>query len=815
MIRIIIIFILTGATLLGYGQRQDNTNTVRGRVVESTTQIPISNITVEILDQNKKTKTDYKGYFEIEGISGGYHSAYVHGYGFKSIVSESFLVSSTSISKELLFEVDYVVNDLVNAESDPKMVDLDEISIQASALRSTIESPISIRRIGTEEIDLTPGANRDISKVVQLSAGVLPISFGNRNDVLVRGGDANENRYFLDGIEIPVLNHFAVQGGSGGYASLVNTELLSGVKFYTGAFPSEYINGVSSILDMQMKSGNSDKFHGKLIVGASDVGLNIDTPISKDGKTTLIASYRRSYLQLLFGVLNLPFLPTYNDYQFKISSKLTDRDEIYFIGLGSFDNNKLNLSIENPDYSQKYILGYLPNNNQTSYVFGVGYKHRFNGGEFLAVTSHNYLYNELYKSRDNDTSLDRVMDISSNTKEYKLRGEVKLYNLGGFTLKAGVGGGYGKMNSSTYQQIYSANHPQIVVYDNSTSVLRYSLYATLSREIIRGKLSSSVGLRTDGMSYSSKTSNPLKQLSPRFSISYKLDPKLSFSSSVGRYYQEPLYTTLSIEDNKSRLKYLGVDSYALGVNYSPTHDSKLKVEAFYKRYMNTAISLLDSLPVSTSDLEESVIGAVPAVSSGGGRSYGLEFTYRNLDLKNTIINTSYTLMKSELNRMDSELQPIKGEYWNSSWDVGHILNISAIHKFRRDWSFGAKWYLVGGLPYTPYDYDLSSNIDAWEARNRPYADRDYYNDSRSAAYHQLDLRVDKVWYFKSWSLGFYLDIQNVYNKSTRKQDLILPEVDSNGNNVIDPDRTGHYKMNTIESNYGGTILPTLGITIEI
>ena len=783
MIRTIITCILTALTIVGYAQERDNTNTIKGQVIESTTETPVANPIISIIDQNIIITADSNGCFEIKNVPTGYQRAYVFCYGFKPLVSESFLVSSTSISTELTFKLERL------------NLDIEEVVIVASPLKATVESPVSVRRIGAEEIDLTPGANRDISKVVQLSAGVVPISFGNRNDVLVRGGDANENRYYLDGIEIPVLNHFAVQGGSGGYASLVNTDLLRGVKFYTGAFPSEFANGVSSILDMQMKTGNADKLHGKLIVGASDVGINIDTPISKNGKTTLVASYRRSYLQFLFDVINLPFLPTYNDYQFKINSKLTERNEIYLIGLGSFDKNRLNLSIKEPDDSQQYILGYLPNNDQTNYVFGMGYKHRFDGGEFLTVASHNYLYNRLYKYKNNDKSLDKTMDIASTSKEYKLRSEVKLYNLAGFSLKAGIGGGYGEMNS--------------------TKVVRYSLYATLIREIISEKLFASLALRADGMNYSSQTNNPLKQLSPRFSMTYNFKPQWSLSGSVGRYYQEPLYTTLAIEENRSRLKYMGVNSFVLGLDYAPNQNSKLKVEAFYKQYNNTAISLVDSLPLSTADLEESVIGAVPAASKGRGRSYGIEFTYRNLDLKNTIINGSYTLMKSEQNRLDSDLNPIKGSYWNSSWDVGHIVSISAIHKFNKNWSLGAKWYLVGGLPYTPYDYDLSSRIDAWDARNRPYIDTQYYNDRYSQAYHQLDLRVDKVLYFKSWRLGFYIDVQNVYNMSSSKQDLILPEVDANGNNIVDPDRSGYYKMKVLESNYGGTILPTLGITIEI
>ena len=108
--------------------------------------------------------------------------------------------------------------------------------------------------------------------------------------MLVRGGGANENKYYLDGIEIPVLNHFAVQGGSGGNASLVNTDLLRSVNFYTGAFPAAFGNGLSSVMDMRMRDGNPTRFKGKLILGASDFGINFDTPVSRNGKTTLLAS---------------------------------------------------------------------------------------------------------------------------------------------------------------------------------------------------------------------------------------------------------------------------------------------------------------------------------------------------------------------------------------------------------------------------------------------------------------------------------------------------------------------------------------------
>ena len=288
-----------------------------------------------------------------------------------------------------------------------------------------------MRRIGTEEIDMTPGANRDISKVVQSAPGVIATAI-QRNDVLVRGGGANENKYYLDGIEIPVLNHFAVQGGSGGNASLVNTDLLRSVNFYTGAFPAAFGNGLSSVMDMRMRDGNPTRFKGKLILGASDFGINFDTPVSRNGKTTLLASYRRSYLQMLFSVLGLPFLPTYNDYQFKLASKLGASDEFYLIGLGSFDYNRLNTGLKDPDDDQKYILGYLPENRQSSYVFGAGYVHRFRAGQLRVVVSRNAFTNKLYKHERNDKSLPRTIDYNTEQSDNRVRAEIELRSVGGF-----------------------------------------------------------------------------------------------------------------------------------------------------------------------------------------------------------------------------------------------------------------------------------------------------------------------------------------------------------------------------------------------
>lgn len=811
-VRIGFLALLLSACVSLYGQTQSKavpkTGSVRGIVTDKKGDRPLAGAIVAVTGDTLSAVTDSGGAFRIGGVRTGYNTLYVTADGFHSALTESFLVTASAEA-------------VVDVALDSLMVRMEDVVVTASPFTPTAESPVSMRRIGTEEIEMTPGANRDISKVAQSAPGVIATPM-QRNDILVRGGGANENRYYLDGIEIPVLNHFAVQGGSGGNASLVNTDLLRTVNFHTGAFPAALGSGLSSVMDMRMKNGNSERFHSKLTLGASDVGLSIDTPVSADGRTTLLASYRRSYLQMLFSVLGLPFLPTYNDYQLKLSSKIGPRDEIYLLGIGSTDYNRLNNGLKDPDDGQRYILGYLPENRQASYAVGIGYRHSLRRGQLRVVLSRDGFYNRLYKYEDNDRAKSRTMDYDMRQSNNRLRAEIELRDVAGFRFTGGVGGGSGSYRSTTSRPLYDGSGEHVAErYSGQFTMGRYELFATLSRRFFSERLSLLVGIRADGSSYSRETANPLRQLSPRLNVSYRLSEKWAVSASAARYYQEPPYTTLGYRDSlgtavnkETGLRYMGADHFIAGVEYSPQGTSRLALEGFYKRYFHYPVSLIDSLPLSTSDLADYTIGDVPARSTGRGQAYGIELSYRNTDLYNTVVNFSYTFFRARFNRPDGMLAPSR-LFIASDRDVRHILNVSAIHKFGRNWTLGAKWYFMGGFPYSPWDAELSSRIDAWDARRRPYADYALYNTRRLRPYHQLDARVDKVWYFSKWRLGFYFDIQNLYNYKARGQDILMPETDASGQYVPDPSRPGHYKMRSVGKEIGGTVLPTLGITIEL
>ena len=154
----------------------------------------------------------------------------------------------------------------------------------------------------------------------------------------MRGGSPSENRFFLDGIEIPNINHFATQGATGGPVSILNADFIREVQFYTGAFPADKGGALSSVLDIRLRDGNAEGNNFKATLGASEVSLSASGHVGR--RTTYLFSVRQSYLQLLFKMIGLPFLPNFIDGQFKVKTRFSEHDELTVLGLAGIDDMK-------------------------------------------------------------------------------------------------------------------------------------------------------------------------------------------------------------------------------------------------------------------------------------------------------------------------------------------------------------------------------------------------------------------------------------------------------------------------------------------
>jgi hypothetical protein len=328
---------------------QENNGIIKGRVYNAKNNEPIPFASVVIWGTTTGAMTDFDGRFLFTGIKPGFSEVRVSSVGFKPYISEAIMVTN---SKEVSLDVPL----------EESTVDIEDVVIKASPFRKRIESPLSARIIGIDEIEKNPGGNRDISKVIQSFPGVASTP-AFRNDVIVRGGGPNENRFYLDNVEIPYLNHFSTQGASGGPVGIINVDFVREVDFLSGAFPASRGNSLSSVLNFSLIDGNSDKFRYRATIGASDLGLTAEGPTGEN--SSLILSVRRSYLQFLFSAIGLPFLPTYTDFQFKYKVRLDSKNELTILGLGADDDFKLNLDANETEY-QRYILDYIPVQEQYS-----------------------------------------------------------------------------------------------------------------------------------------------------------------------------------------------------------------------------------------------------------------------------------------------------------------------------------------------------------------------------------------------------------------------------------------------------------------
>lgn len=773
------------------------TGTVKGKVFNSKTNEPIEFANILIQGTTIGSTSDLDGKYIFTGIKPGFYRLVVSFVGFETTISSEIQVQGNQT----------VFLDIPVQESS---VQIKEVVVRQNLNLKRIESPVSVLSIGVQEIEKSAGANRDVSKVIQALPGVGATD-PNRNDLVVRGGGPAENVFYLDGIEIPIINHFATQGASGGAVGVINPDFVREINFYTGAFPANRTNALSSVMEIKQKDGSKDRIHTKLSVGASDAALTIDGPLSP--KSTFIVSARQSYLQFLFKAIGLPFLPTYNDFQLKYKYEINKKNEITFIGIGAIDDLTLNTGLQTTGTeAQKYILSYLPIYKQWNYTVGALYKHFGDGFIDNWVLSRNMLRNNNFKFRNNDETLPKTQDYLSDEAENKLRFE-RDYPYLPVKLKVGAGLRYSHYTNNTYRNIYAGNNINTLTYNTKLNLFGYQAFAQASDEYLDNTLKLSLGINVVANNFNDNMKNPINQFSPRFSLSYTASDKIDINANIGRYAQQPAYTTLGFKNSSNEyvnrnesLKYIISNQAIVGFEYRPQNKMRLNIEGFYKQYEKYPLSVADGLSIASKGGDFGQIGDEEIVSTGKGRAYGVEILFKIVEWKNLNLTSTYTIFKSEFTDKN-------GIYRPSSWDTRQLFNLIGSYKFSKSLNIAARWRYVGGAPYSPIDLNTSKLVSAWDIKNQPYIDYSKFNSLRLPDSHQLDIRIDKEFYFKKWVLNLYTDIQNVYNFKSQSAP-IYTNLDTEGNKSYEDTSKTIYNLRTFES-FGGNILPTIGLIIKI
>jgi outer membrane receptor protein involved in Fe transport len=788
-----------------------NTGKLSGFLVNRKTQQNVGGLLVSLMPSGEKMISDSNGAFRFTRLLPGTYAIKVTGLGIQDKLLTNVIVTS---GNENTFTI----------ELEPTVNQLNAVTVTSrrnTAKATTLESPLSIQRLTAEDIKANPGGNFDISKVIQSLPGVGGGAAGGtfRNDIIIRGGAPSENVFYLDGIEVPIINHFSTQGSGGGPQGILNVSFIQDVKLSTSAFDARYDNALSSVFQFRQKNGNANKLQGNFRMSGTEVAATLDGPISK--KTTFLASVRRSYLELLFKALDLPIRPNYWDYQFKTTTKINDKTTLTTLGLAAIDEFRLAApKVATPE--KLFSINNNPLVNQWNYTLGVSLKKLIQDGYWNLSLSRNTLDNQADRYEDNEkpSGATRTYQIRSNETENKLRFDVTK-NINNISLSYGLVAQYVQFDNTFFQVFRPAlkdstgktiQDAETLNTNTGVDFLRYGGFVQLGTRLFDDRLAVSTGLRADANSFESSSQNPLDQLSPRISLSYALSNSWNFSASYGTYFRLPSYTQLAYT-NKGLTnpgKYIQSNHYVAGFEYLPSSTTRFTFEGFYKGYKNYPVSVLDEISLANKGIEFGAIGNEPIQQDGTGRAYGFEFFAQQKLTEKFFGVLSYTLYWSEFSGLDKKLKP-------ASWDNRHLISTTVGYKLPKNWELGVKFRYQGAAPYTPFNLE-QSRLNFLTLGSGIF-DYDQVNTLRLKAFHSGDIRLDKKWNYKKTTFDFYIDIQNFYaSKSTGAPQYTFKRTDDNtrflSTNGKPVQTNGSNVIPYLLENAEGTLIPTIGFIIE-
>lgn len=757
---------------------------INGYIYDSKSQLPLLGANVIIEGTEKGAISDENGFFEITNISPKSYNLSVSYVGYQS--KKIFNIIIKSKGNQTL--------EILLVESSEE---LEEIILYESPFKKSAETPLSVNTFSRVEIESYPGADNDVTKVVQSMPGLSPSVGGFRNDIIIRGGAPNETVYYLDEIEIPNINHFSTQGSAGGPQGMINISFIDEVTLSTSAFGVEYDNPLSGVLQFNQKNGNPKEISGNFRFGASDSAITIEGPFSKseDNKTTFIFSARKSYLQFLFELIGLPIRPDYWDFQWKVNHKIDDYNSINFIGLGAIDD----FSVEAPDdfdFTQQSFLEQVPIIQQNSTTTGISWIRKFKEkkGQFILALSTNKLKNIFSRYVDNENLNGLYFRNDSHEWETKLRLKTVNY-VNDWKISWG-----GNIQYSDYFNNTSDLYNQ-AEYITKFNFYKYGLFGNISKSFFENKLDVSIGIRSDEDTFSSG-SKLTNNLSPRLSTSLSIskDRRLKWNSSLGTYYKIPVYTVLGFKNSLGEFanqdaQYTKSNHFVTGFDYALGNASKISVEGFLKKYDQFPISVVDGVSLANKGADFEVLGNENIITEGKGKTRGLEFLFQQKLTNNFYGIFSYTFFKSEFTDLN-------GNYLPSVWNSKHLSSFSGGYKLKKNWEISSRWRFSGKTPYVPYDLDAS-------LANYPNMILDYseLGNVKLGNFSQVDIRFDKKWNKENISINFFIEILNLLAQKIPSPSEYGLERDTTGN-IITP-----FNLVEIDVNRE-SMIPSFGFSID-
>jgi len=741
---------------------------IAGVVIDGGTRTPMAGANIIVADTDLGAAADVDGRFRITDVPTGIYAVEASMIGYTPQAKTSVVVEPNR-STDLVFKLD------------PSLIEMAVVTVKAEPFTKVRDAAVSERSFSSEEIQVQPGGSGDIQRVVQAMPAV--VSSGDQdNEIIVRGGNPNENLFLLDGIEIPYPNHFGSFETQGGPISMLNPLLVREVDFVAGAFPARYGGRASSVMDIAVKRGALDELDVSIDMGMIGLGAIVEFPLPGAGNS-FIGSYHKSFLELMtaLGVWGMDAVPYYDNALAKASFKLSSAHSLSVLGMYGVD--RINIA-PGEDVADQDIW---VDQQTTRYATGLSWQTLFGDRGFgkLLVSGSSTKWDQLV-TRDSVLA-DTLQTWDATEQHWGARYDVSYRWTAGQETQTGVRYTLIPFNYDVYVDpdtvfTYRYDSSGVVVdsspfldslgnvvvssLDADSKASSYKLSGYLQHRLELGEFAHlTVGGRVDWFAYTGAL-----DIAPRVGISTEpLLGGVSLHAGYGWHHQTPPYFVLLWDSTANHeLASRRSDHYIVGLERKLGRDIKLSLEAYYKDNRRLPIPKVWTTP-SPYDFSGTY------VTEGNGTARGIELFLQKKYGRNWHGTLAYSFSDARIGNPLDETKELPGDF-----DYRHVFTVAAAHKvefYKMSWyqnlpgwfkatiggivfsdeaDFGFRFRYMGGRPYTPKE---------WVPVTRQWVDNsDLLNSARYPDYHRLDLRWDHKFVFNSWNLSWYLEVQNVYNR---------------------------------------------------
>lgn len=695
---------------------------LRGRVLERGTREPLAGANVYLPEANLLAETDQNGAFELRGVPAGQVAIEVSGSRHRrlSVTEEVKDGEVTELTLYLWKQIEGGFEVTVRGQREKKEV-----------ARRTLERA---------ELTTVPGTFGDPLRVIQNLPGMARAPYVS-GALLVRGAQPQDTGVLVDGVPIPLLYHFA------GGPSVLAPSYIDRIDFFPGAYGAKYGRAIAGIVDVTTRPAEVKSLHGTFDVDLFDAGFYVEGPVSKEhnwGTWSLAA--RRSYIDVFLptlldlvrtpGEAALVASPKYWDYQARYDLQLgRDRFEVSLFG----SDDQFDLSQAGDAETEGITLG----SRQGFHRARVRYGRRLADGVTLSVAP-------TFGVTLTDLSLGDQVNLDIWSWDLNTRAALNAELSKAFNLEVGL-----DLNANMYRLDFKlpglpewptlpgARTPvETVEQHRDITLASYAAYTELVWQPIEG-LRFIPGLRFELYDL---PRGPTPSLEPRVAARWDVHPRITTKAAWGLYRQAAEPRNFDDSFGNPKLGLQQSSQTAGGVELKLLDRLTLDLQGYYNWRTHLVVGSDEVVERDGKQVVERL------ANRGRGQSYGLEVLLKQELTQRMYGWVAYTLSRSV------QYDPSDERYEPTQYDQTHLLTVVGSYKF--DWGIeaGLRFRLTTGRPTTvvvgsTFDSDLLDYDAIYSGEGEP----------RTATFHQLDVRVEKLWTFETWTLSTFLDIQNVYN----------------------------------------------------